>query len=136
MTGSSAAITFTTLDIVNASGDGIDISGSSSGSFDVTGNTTIDAGSSAGIDVLGSTTDIGFGGALSITDAGTAINIDGTGGTPADFDVVGAANLDVGAGNGVTAGSIFGSRLTQTFTFSTVNIGTAGATLPTTDSAL
>ena len=124
VTGSSAAIGFTTVNIVNASGDGIDINGSS-GSFDVTGNTTIDVGSSTGIDVLGSTTDIGFGGALSITNAGTAINIDGTGGTPADFDVVGAANLGVNATNGVTTGiNIQDMTGSSTFTFATVNIGT------------
>ena len=122
--GSSAAIGFTTVNIDNASGDGIEINGSS-GSFDVTGNTTIDTGSGAGIDVIGSTTDIGFGGALSITNAGTAINIDGTGGTPADFDVVGAANLGVGAGNTVTTGiNLVDHASSTTFSFSTVNIGT------------
>ena len=100
---SSATIGFTSLSIVNTSGDGIEIS-SSSGSFDVTGNTTIDTGSGAGIDVFGSTTDIGFGGALTIFNAGTAISIDGTGGAPVDFDVTGIANLGVSGTNNVTTG--------------------------------
>ena len=123
---SSATVGFTSVTIDNTTGTGIEISGSS-GSFDVTGNTTIDVGSSTGIDVLGSTTNIGFGGALTITNAGTAINIDGTGGAPVDFDVTGIANLGVGGTNNhVTTGiSLANVGTGATFSFTTVNIGTA-----------